>query len=192
MCLPASPKLASRRRKEQAALPGQPPAISDETLKKLGALPTQTLIDGLWVKNWPQAMVHGARPLFPGKKMAGRAVTLRFVPHRPDIAADKPKGEQSAEYAAFELCGPGEVLVASSVGPWESIGGDSTTGGASNAQSFRVDAPLWGTCAVTSEKSAELSSVSVHPPFFRTAAIVDDVAPVGPVPSKATVFAAAP
>jgi regulator of RNase E activity RraA len=101
-----------------------PNAISDETLKKLGALPTQTLIDGLWVKNWPQAMIHGARTIFPGKKMCGRAVTLRFVPHRPDIAADKPKAEQSAEYVAFELCGPNEVLVASSVGPWESIGGD--------------------------------------------------------------------
>ncbi len=100
------------------------PAISDETLAKLGALPTQTLIDGLWVKEWPQAMIHGARPLFPGQKMVGRAVTLRFVPHRPDILADKPKGEQSPEYVAFELCGPNEVLVASAVGPWESVGGD--------------------------------------------------------------------
>ncbi len=98
--------------------------ISDETLARLGALPTQTLIDALWVKSWPQSMVHGARSLFPGKKMAGRAVTLRFVPHRPDIAADKPKAERSAEYVAFEMCGPNEVLVASSVGPWESVGGD--------------------------------------------------------------------
>ncbi len=100
------------------------PAISDETLAKLGELPTQTLIDGLWVENWPQAMIHGARPIFPGQKMVGRAVTLRFVPHRPDVLADKPKAEESPEYVAFELCGPNEVLVASSVGPWESIGGD--------------------------------------------------------------------
>ena len=28
------------------------------------------------------------------------------------------------EYEAFEKCGPNEVLVMSSVGPWESIGGD--------------------------------------------------------------------
>lgn len=98
--------------------------ISDETLARLGELPTQTLIDGLWVNNWPQSMIHGARSLFPGKKLVGRAVTLRFVPHRPDILADKPKGEASPEYQAFELCGPTEVLVASAVGPWESIGGD--------------------------------------------------------------------
>jgi regulator of RNase E activity RraA len=70
-------------------------------------------------------MIHGARPVFPGqRKIVGRAVTLRFVYHRPDIQADKPKGEKSPEYVAFELCGPDDVLVASSVGPWESIGGD--------------------------------------------------------------------
>jgi regulator of RNase E activity RraA len=99
-------------------------AISDETLAKLGELPTQTLIDGLWVENWPQSMIHGARPIFPGQKMVGRAVTLRFVYPRPDILADKAKVEDWPEYVAFELCGPNEVLVASAVGPWESIGGD--------------------------------------------------------------------
>ena len=98
--------------------------VSDETLVRLGELPTQTLIDGLWVDNWPQSMIHGARSIFPGQKMVGRAVTLRFVPHRPDIVADKPSAEDSPEYVAFELCGPNEVLVASSVGPWESVGGD--------------------------------------------------------------------
>jgi len=51
-------------------------------------------------------------------------VTVRFVPHRPDIAADKPKAEASPEYIAFELCGPDEVLVTDTVGPYESIGGD--------------------------------------------------------------------
>ena len=98
--------------------------VSDETLVRLGELPTQTLIDGLWVDNWPQSMIHGARSIFSGQKMVGRAVTLRFVPHRPDILADKPSAEDSPEYVAFELCGPNEVLVASSVGPWESVGGD--------------------------------------------------------------------
>lgn len=94
------------------------------TLETLRHIPTPTLIDALWVMSWPQAQIHGARPLAPGQRMAGRAVTLRFVPHRPDIASDKPKGEGSPEYVAFELCGPDEVLVASAVGPWESIGGD--------------------------------------------------------------------
>ena len=101
------------------------PPIPDSTLQKLLEIPTQTLIDGLWVKGWPMTYVHGARPLQPGQKMVGRAVTLRFVPHRPDLARDKPQGDQSAEYVAIELCGPGEVLVIDAMGwQYSSIGGD--------------------------------------------------------------------
>ncbi|HIA76016.1 MAG TPA: ribonuclease activity regulator RraA [Dehalococcoidia bacterium] len=101
------------------------PPIADETLEVLKKIPTQTLIDGLWVKGWPSTYVEGAKPLQPGKSMAGRAVTLRFVPHRPDIAEDKPKKEQSAEYVAIELCGPAEVLVIDAMGwQYSSIGGD--------------------------------------------------------------------
>ncbi len=78
-----------------------PTVISDETLEALKSIRTQTLIDALWVKGWPQSYIEGARPLKLGQKMAGRAVTLRFVPHRPDLAADKPKGDRSAEYEAI-------------------------------------------------------------------------------------------
>lgn len=98
--------------------------MSDEMLDKLSTLSTQSLIDGLWVMGWPSSFIEGARPLAKGQKCAGRAVTLRFVPHRPDVAADKPVGVESPEYEAFEKCGPREVLVMSSVGPWESVGGD--------------------------------------------------------------------
>ena len=49
---------------------------------------------------------------------------MNFVPARPDIAQDKPAGGDSPEYEAFEKCGPKDVLVMSSVGPWESVGGD--------------------------------------------------------------------
>merc|ERR1711935_665316 len=98
--------------------------ISDEMLQKLGSLSTQALVDGLWVMGWPSAQIDSARPLTSGMKCVGRAVTLRFVPHRPDIAADKPGGAESPEYEAFEQVGPREVLVMSSVGPWESVGGD--------------------------------------------------------------------
>ena len=97
----------------------------DNTLEVLKNIPTQTLMDALWVQNWPMGFIHGAKPLNLGQHMAGKAVTLRFVPHRPDLAEDKPKGDQSAEYVAFELCGPDNVLVIDAMG-WEysSIGGD--------------------------------------------------------------------
>ena len=76
---------------------------------RLGSLSTQALVDGLWVMGWPSAQIDGARALAPGMKCVGRAVTLKFVPARPDIAADKPAGGASPEYEAFEKCGPNEV-----------------------------------------------------------------------------------
>jgi regulator of RNase E activity RraA len=100
------------------------PQVDDATLALLGRLPTTALVDALSAQGYPQTVIVGARALFPGRPMAGRAVTLRFVPHRPDLADDKPAGAASPEYEAFELCGPSEVLVASSLGPGESIGGD--------------------------------------------------------------------
>jgi len=99
-------------------------AVSDELLAKLKSLSTQSLVDGQWVLGWPGAHISGARGLTDGQKMAGRAVTVRFVPARPDIMADKPPGGESPEYEAFEQCGPNEVIVFSSVGKWESVGGD--------------------------------------------------------------------
>merc|ERR1719183_3106620 len=56
--------------------------------------------------------------------MIGRAITIQFAAARPDIAADKPSGTDSPEYEAFELVNGKEVIVMSSVGPWESVGGD--------------------------------------------------------------------
>jgi len=98
--------------------------VSPKLLEKVGALGTQAAVDALWLNNYPQPYIHGARPLKSGTKMVGSAVTLRFVPTRPDIAAAKPQGVNSPEYAAFELCGPSTVLVAAATGPWESVGGD--------------------------------------------------------------------
>lgn len=99
-------------------------AISDELLGRLGGLSTQALVDGLWVMGWPNSQINGTRALASTMKCVGRAVTLKFVPARPDIAQDKPPGGESPEYEAFELCGPNEVLCMESVGPWESVGGD--------------------------------------------------------------------
>lgn len=107
-----------------ASGPSQGGEISDELLQRLSSLSTQALVDGLWVMGWPNAQINGARALDSKMKCAGRAVTLKFVPARPDIAQDKPAGGESPEYEAFELCGPNEVLCMESTGPWESVGGD--------------------------------------------------------------------
>ena len=101
------------------------PYVSDHTLDALRDIPTQTAIDAMYKMGWPMTYVAGALPLSSGQRMAGRAVTLRFVPARPDLQADKPREELSAEYVAIERCGPREVLVIDAMG-WQfsSVGGD--------------------------------------------------------------------
>ena len=103
------PTVASLARRSFATGPASGGEISDELLGRLGKLSTQALVDGLWVMGWPSAQIDGARALAPGMKCCGRAVTLNFVPARPDIASSKPAGEASPEYEAFEKCGPNEV-----------------------------------------------------------------------------------
>ena len=120
----SSPALAAVARRAFATGPASGGEISDDLLARLGSLSTQALVDGLWVMGWPPSQIDGARPLHPSHRCAGRAVTLNFVPARPDVASDKPPGPDSPEYEAFEKCGPNDVLVMSSVGPWESVGGD--------------------------------------------------------------------
>ena len=92
-------------RRAMAMGPAVGGTVSDELLDKLGSLSTQSLIDGLWVMGWPDAFIEGARPLAKGHKCVGRAVTLNFVPQRPDIAADKPIGVDSPEYEV-RACAP--------------------------------------------------------------------------------------
>ena len=71
---------------------GSGPSGPDEEVVALSKISTQSIVDALWLSNYPQPYIHGARPMLPGMTCAGRAVTLRFVPHRPDIASDKPQG----------------------------------------------------------------------------------------------------
>ena len=98
--------------------------MTNQLEKKIKSFSSQNIIDAMSVLGWDQTMIHGSKTLFKGKKIFGEAVTLRFVHFRKDLLEDLPKKHESPEYKAFELCGPGKVLVASSVGPWESIGGD--------------------------------------------------------------------
>jgi hypothetical protein len=42
---------------------------------------------------WPAAQIDGSRACPKDMKCCSRAVTLNFMPARPDISADKPPGE---------------------------------------------------------------------------------------------------
>lgn len=91
----------------------------------LERLPGAAILDVLGRQGYSRLYMEGVRPLTPGQKLVGRAVTLRFLPFRPDLAQEKGQREESPEYRAMELCGPGDVLVIDAMGePYASVGGD--------------------------------------------------------------------
>ena len=51
----------------------------NKILKQISQLSSQSIVDAMSILDSPQTMIHGSRPFFPGRKIYGFAVTLRFV-----------------------------------------------------------------------------------------------------------------
>ena len=77
--------------------------LSHETMEKLRRVNSTAVVDTLARNGYAPHYVYmsSIKNLTPGQRLVGRAVTVRFVPARPDAAAEKPPREQSPEYAAF-------------------------------------------------------------------------------------------
>ena len=93
----------------------KPVEVSQEVLDGLKSIPTATVYSG--VRSFGSALnvcegIVNFTPFASGERFAARARTLRFLPMRADIIADKPGGENDPEYIAMGRCGPGDVLVA--------------------------------------------------------------------------------
>jgi regulator of RNase E activity RraA len=90
----------------------EPTAISDRTWQLLGVPSTATLCTvlakhGLW-----NTFMTGVRPLAPGKRMAGQAFTLRYIPSREDLDANLVFDNRTdPQRLAVERAGPRDVLV---------------------------------------------------------------------------------
>ncbi len=98
-----------------------PQAILDRYKK----VATPTVLGTLRRYGFDRIFLEDVYPMTPGKRLAARARTLRFLPARPDLAKEVARGENSPEYQAMALCGPGDVLVVDGLGvPYMSIGGD--------------------------------------------------------------------
>ena len=93
-------------------------------LDTLRALPSAVCLDVLDGMGNVGAQMQGVHSLIPGQKLVGRAVTMRFVPSRPDLRAEVIGGMESAEYRAMEACGSGDVLVMDAM----RLGGPSSAG----------------------------------------------------------------
>ena len=104
----------------------KPVHVGDEILERYKRVPVATV----WSAVNMQAGVslpfmEGVRAFTPGRRLAGRARTLRFLPPRPDIDLETKRGEDSPEYRAMARCGPGDVLVADIMNRrYAAIGGD--------------------------------------------------------------------
>jgi 5-oxopent-3-ene-1,2,5-tricarboxylate decarboxylase / 2-hydroxyhepta-2,4-diene-1,7-dioate isomerase len=77
---------------------------------RLREVGTAGLSTALRKRGYHDVFVDGVRPLAPAMRMAGPARTLRFVPFRPDLAAERGGGF-NPQKRAFDTVGAGEVLV---------------------------------------------------------------------------------
>lgn len=77
---------------------------------KINSVGTATLSSQLRKRGLNQVSIDGLRPTQPGKRLLGRARTLRFVPYREDLFASHGGGF-NAQKQAFDSLRPDEVLI---------------------------------------------------------------------------------
>lgn len=77
---------------------------------RLVAVGTAGLSTALRKRGYHDVFVDGVGPLAPGMRLAGPARTLRLVPFRPDLFAERGGGF-NPQKQAFDTAGAGEVLV---------------------------------------------------------------------------------
>jgi regulator of RNase E activity RraA len=95
----------------------QPKHVPQDVLDGLKSIPGATVYGAVRHFGCPLNVCEGLRNLTPGKqRFAARATTLRFLPVRADLMAEKPGGVDDPEYIAMGKCGPGDVLVADIMG----------------------------------------------------------------------------
>ena len=82
-----------------------------ELIEALKTIPSAACLDVLDSMGYTNTQMVGVFSLIKGQKLVGRAVTIRFVPSRPDLRSKVIGGINSAEYQAIELCNDNDVLI---------------------------------------------------------------------------------
>jgi regulator of RNase E activity RraA len=99
-------------------------------LRKLAAVSNATVLGLLLRRGYAKVYMEGVRTLAPGRRLAARAVTLRYLPSRPDLQKRIAFGRtadgmnDTPRWRALEALGPGDALVADAM----RLGGVSTGG----------------------------------------------------------------
>ncbi|HVQ31469.1 MAG TPA: hypothetical protein VMV21_17870 [Vicinamibacteria bacterium] len=93
------------------------PRATDAQLLKLKGVPIEAVWGAIQKKNYLQCFVNGLQMTQPGTKLVGRALTMRYLPVRPDLldaVQDLGKGgdwDTGYNMRASDDIKPGDVLV---------------------------------------------------------------------------------
>lgn len=85
-------------------------ALTPEHVRRIEQVAVATLSVALRKRGYHDVFVEGVATNHPGVRLTGRAKTLRFIPFRPDLFAERGGG-YNAQKRAFDTVEPGEVLV---------------------------------------------------------------------------------
>jgi 2-keto-4-pentenoate hydratase/2-oxohepta-3-ene-1,7-dioic acid hydratase in catechol pathway/regulator of RNase E activity RraA len=98
--------------RERAGLPEPEAAfeLTPELREQLSSVAVATLSVALRKRGYHDVFIEGVHPNRPGRRIVGRAKTLRFVAYRPDLF-DRHGGGYNAQKQAFDTVNPGDVLV---------------------------------------------------------------------------------
>ncbi|SNU00517.1 2-keto-4-pentenoate hydratase/2-oxohepta-3-ene-1,7-dioic acid hydratase (catechol pathway) [Ruaniaceae bacterium KH17] len=84
--------------------------LTAELRERLANVGVATLSAQLRKRGYNEVSIDGVHPLSPGQKLVGRARTLRYLPYRKDLFAERGNGF-NAQKRAIDSVGEGEVLV---------------------------------------------------------------------------------
>ena len=93
------------------------PRVSNEVLERARRLPLEAMWGALQPHGYRQCFVQGLKTTRPGEKLVGRAVTMRYLPVRPDLMGMLEKtGEQWSRSHLYNIQAgdelePGDVPV---------------------------------------------------------------------------------
>ncbi|AZN31145.1 fumarylacetoacetate hydrolase family protein [Flaviflexus salsibiostraticola] len=84
--------------------------LTPELRERLSKVAVATLSSQMRQKGYPNVSIDGVHPMKPGTTLVGRARTLRYVAHRPDLFRAHGGG-YNAQKRAVDTVNEGEVLV---------------------------------------------------------------------------------
>ena len=87
--------------------------VSDDLLKKYETVSNATVLGELSRHGYMKVFMNGVHSLAPGRRLVGRAVTLRYLPSRPDLQDYVTRGGHGDELDAPADCPCGDPPITS-------------------------------------------------------------------------------